>query len=231
MTKRKKSKGNKNLKDTRKFWWLIGLSIVAILFTIMLAFFFYRSLSENLVENRKVFLNRQVELAANEAQRNFNNLNEDLIFYANNQERPVNSNPALEELPIDETRVRRLLNNYINLIDTLIIEKGNFKKKYHVSDANYFSVNESNLAVGEDPCRKCFRIKSNRGNVTILVKLSLEKYFINHLANYYLGPDTHKLVYMDGQFFDPAGNDDRKPILLDHSLQAEISQWRKSDGA
>jgi len=228
MTKRKKSKGNKNLKDTRKFWWLIGLSIVAILFTIMLAFFFYRSLSENLVENRKVFLNRQVELAANEAQRNFNNLNEDLIFYANNQERPVNSNPALEELPIDETRVRRLLNNYINLIDTLIIEKGNFKKKYHVSDANYFSVNESNLAVGEDPCRKCFRIKSNRGNVTILVKLSLEKYFINHLANYYLGPDTHKLVYMDGQFFDPAGNDDRKPILLDHSLQAEIA--REIDG-
>ncbi|WP_439483964.1 response regulator [Cyclobacterium plantarum] len=224
MTRKTESKLDKCQKETRKFWWLIGLSIVAILFTVMLAFFFYRSLSENLIENRKVFLSRQVELAANEAQRNFNNLNEDLIFYANNQEKPLNYNPSLDENPVDETRVRRLLNNYINLIDTLIIEKGEFRKKYHVSDANYFSVVQSSIAIGKETCQHCFRIKSSRGNVTILVKLSLEKYFINHLANYYLGADTHKLIFMDGVFFNLAENEVRELVLLDEPLQGVINR-------
>lgn len=211
-------------RQTSKFWWLIGSSIVAILFTIMLAFFFYRSLSENLIENRKIFLNKQVELAANEAQRKFNSLNDDLIFFANNQEASLMAAGNASENSVDETRVRRMLNNYINLIDTLIIEGSGVSRKYHVSDANYFLAERPYMPIGEDTCTDCFRIRSDRGNVTLLVKLNLEKYFINHLTNYYLGPDTHKLIYMKGDLLNPAGGTISGGVYLDNSLQAALSR-------
>lgn len=216
MTNGQKDRTKSYRREAKKFWWL---SIGAILFTVTLAFFFYRSLSINLVENRKVFLNKQVELAANEAQRTFNNLNEDLIFYANNQERLLPSGNRSLKSTVDETRVRRLLNNYINLIDTLFIEKGDLRKLYQVSDANYFTVTEAESGIGEQDCRYCFRVKSDKGTVTLLVKLNLGKYFSRQLVNYYLGPNTNKLVFLEGGFYQLIDDALQNPVYLDEELQ------------
>ncbi|WP_162343937.1 PAS domain-containing hybrid sensor histidine kinase/response regulator [Cyclobacterium salsum] len=216
MTNRKKNRTESYRREAKKFWWL---SIGAILFTVTLAFFFYRSLSNNLIENRKVFLNKQVELAANEVQRTFNNLNEDLIFYANNQERLLPSGGNPPKSTVDETRVRRLLNNYINLIDTLFIEKGDLRKIYQVSDANYFTVTETATAIGERNCRYCFRVKSDKGTVTLLVKLNLGKYFSRQLVNYYLGPNTNKLVFLEGGFYQLVDDSLQDPVLLEKGLK------------
>ncbi|MDN3688381.1 PAS domain-containing hybrid sensor histidine kinase/response regulator [Cyclobacterium jeungdonense] len=216
MTDREKNRTENYRREAKKFWWL---SIGAILFTVTLAFFFYRSLSKNLVESRKVFLNKQVELAANEAQRTFNNLNEDLIFYANNQERLLPSGNSALKSTVDETRVRRLLNNYINLIDTLFIEKGDLRKIYQVSDANYFSVTEAKTGIGEQDCRYCFRVKSDKGSVTLLVKLNLGKYFSRQLVNYYLGSNTNKLVFLEGGFYQLIDDTIKDPVFLDKGLE------------
>jgi PAS domain S-box-containing protein len=224
MTKESTHSAGKNKREARRFWWLIGLSIGAILFTVTLAFLFYRALSQNLIENRKVFLNKQVELAANEAQRNFNNLYEDLIFYANNQERSV-SNLGLPPEPIvDEARVRRLLNNYNNLIDTLIIEKGDFRKAYRVSEANYFSITEPARSIDSESCRFCFRVRSDKGNVALLAKLNLGLYFSRHLVNYYLGPNTTKLVYFEGGFFHLVDGAMHEPVSLEPGFRETVER-------
>ena len=224
MTRESKHTEGKNRREAQRFWWLIGLSIGAILFTVTLAFLFYNSLSQNLVENRKVFLNKQVELAANEAQRNFNNLYEDLIFYANNQERSGNDSDFPLKANVDEARVRRLLNNYINLIDTLIIEKGDFRKAYRVSEANYFSITEPNQSIDAATCRYCFRVKSDKGNVALLAKLNLGMYFSRHLVNYYLGPNTTKLVYFEGSFFQLIDDSMQLPVSLEPRLREEMER-------
>lgn len=190
------------LKDSKAggavtFWWLIGLSVAAIMFTVLLAFFFYKSLSENLVENRKLFLNKQVELAANEAQRNFNNLYEDLVFYTNNLEfKDLETKPNQ-----DENRIRRLLNNYFSLIDTLIIEKDGNSYLYHVSKANYFSKMKAPVGISELGCDPCLKVSSSKGNILMLAKLDLDQYFAEHLVNYYLGPNSFKIIFEEGEFF------------------------------
>ncbi|WP_375583552.1 ATP-binding protein [Cyclobacterium xiamenense] len=224
MTKKHANKVGKNRREAKRFWWLIGLSIGAILFTVSLAFLFYRSLSENLVENRKVFLNKQVELAANEAQRNLNNLYEDLIFYANTQERSGNNLDLPPEPILDEARIRRLLNNYINLIDTLIVEKGELRKAYRVSEANYFSITEPGRSIDSDSCRFCFRVKSDKGNVALLAKLNLGRYFSRHLVNYYLGPNTTKLVYFEENFFQLVDDAMQKPVSLEPRLRETVER-------
>ncbi|MEX0882562.1 MAG: ATP-binding protein [Cyclobacteriaceae bacterium] len=186
-------------RSTEKFWWLIGLSIAAIFFTALLAFFFYRSLSNNMVENRKHFLSKQVELASNEAQRNFNNLYDDLIFYANNLDNKMSGDESSSSVSLDESRIRRLLNNYFFLIDTLFIETESATFLYHVSSTNYFSKKPSKTEINSIiSCEDCLMANSNKGNIKMLAKLDLKGYFADHLVNYYLGPNTFKLIYEDG---------------------------------
>jgi PAS domain S-box-containing protein len=209
----------KKLKDKKAggantFWWLIGLSVAAIMFTVLLAFFFYRSLSDNLVENRKLFLNKQVELAANEAQRNFNNLYEDLVFYTNNLEfndLEIKSNQ-------DENRIRRLLNNYFSLIDTLIIEKDSNRYLYHVSKANYFSKMKSPVGISELSCEPCLKVTSSKGNILMLAKLNLNQYFAEHLVNYYLGPSSFKVIFEDSEFFHLNSEGEKIKVRLEDGL-------------
>ncbi|MEX2512651.1 MAG: response regulator [Cyclobacteriaceae bacterium] len=220
-------------RSTEKFWWLIGLSIAAILFTALLAFFFYRSLSNNLVENRKHFLSKQVELASNEAQRNFNNLHDDLIFYANNLDNKISGDDASTSVSLDENRIRRLMNNYFHLIDTLVIETGSASFLYHVSPANYFSKKSSNIKIKSINCADCLIANSNKGSIKILAKLNLKRYFADHLVNYYLGPNSFKLIYEDGILYQLTKGDVYPNVRLEESvyslLEREISGGLRGD--
>ncbi|HSJ66705.1 MAG TPA: hypothetical protein VK921_03475, partial [Anditalea sp.] len=67
--------------SSNRFWMLTGLSLVFVLMLVFLGYLFYSALSENLINTRTHELIKQTELAANEAQRRFNSLEEDLIYY------------------------------------------------------------------------------------------------------------------------------------------------------
>jgi PAS domain S-box-containing protein len=193
--KRKKS------EEPKRLWWLIGLGAGAILFTLILALFFYNSISNNLIDSRKIFLNKQIELAANEAQRGLNDLNEDLIFLAASKESKTQNNLSDSSEIIDQVRVRRLLNNYINLIDSLIIKKKDLGQVYYLNESNYLHVSQlADLSSYGKTGPEKFTITSKESEISLTVKLNLVKYFNQLLANYYLGSNTEKLFYKNSYF-------------------------------
>lgn len=211
-------RGINNKNKTERFWWLIGLSLASIVLTVFLAVLFYRSLSNNLIENRKIFLNKQAELAANEVQRNYNNLYEDLIFFANNMADKLSDQDAENKVLVDEARIRRLLNNYISLIDTVFIEAAGQTAFYHVSPSNYFVSKVIERSVAEIPCIDCIQILSSDMEVSMLIKLDLRNYFWDHLINYYLGADSYKLLYDDGELINISYYQEQVEISFDRHL-------------
>jgi len=209
--------------EPKRLWWLIGLGCGAILITLTLALFFYNSISNNQIDNRNFFLNKQLEFAANEAQRYLNNLNEDLIFFANSQE--VNKQREIigPSKELDELRARRLFNNYMNLIDTLIIKKGDFKQVYSVNESNQLNVNSMKTNFIENKHgTENFIVTSDKRDVMLIVKLNLNKYFNRLLDNYYLGSNTDKLVYKNNGFFKING--EGQIFFQDKSFKTKIIQ-------
>ena len=209
--------------EPKRLWWLIGLGCGAILITFTLALFFYNSISNNQIDNRNFFLNKQLEFAANEAQGYLNNLNEDLIFFANSQE--VNKQRGIigPYKELDELKASRLFNNYMNLIDTLIIKKGDFKQVYSVNESNQLNVNSMKTNFIENKHgTENFIVTSDKQDVMLIVKLNLNKYFNRLLDNYYLGSNTDKLVYKNNGFFKING--EGQIFFQDKSFKTKIIQ-------
>ncbi|GEO22281.1 ATP-binding protein [Cyclobacterium qasimii] len=205
----------------KRLWWLIGLGCGAILITLTLALFFYNSISNNQLDNRNFFLNKQLEFAANEAQGYLNNLNEDLIFFANSQEVSKQREKIGPSKELDELRARKLLNNYMDLIDTLIVRKGDIEQLFSVNESNQLYVNSLKTSFIEPKHENGnFKVTSDKGDVTIIVKLNLNKYFNRLLDNYYLGSNTYKLVYMNNGFFKI--NEEGKMFFQDKSFKTKI---------
>ncbi len=198
------------------FLWLFGFGITAVLLIIVLAFTFYSALSENLLETRHQFLGKQVELAANESQRKFGNLYEELVSFANSPENLIRLDVDLLEI-LDDAKARRLLNNYFSLIDTIYVQHGNKVLFYKLNSNNYFEKGSVNTLPEDGQCKECLAVESPRGDVKFLLKLNLNNFFTESVMNYYLGPGTHKLVLMHGTLLglDEAKNDDLR--ILDSS--------------
>jgi PAS domain S-box-containing protein len=208
-------------KRTEKFWLLFGLSMVSVLLIISLSFFFYRALSKHLLDTRKVFLNKQVELAANEAQRRFTALNEDLTFYASGLD-PANFQKENKKELNDRGRTRRLLNNYFNLIDTLIIHSDGQHRIFWVDNSNYFQQKIVNKGLdASHNCWNCIQVNTNLKDTKVIAKLDLFSFFSEHLVNYYLGPDSYKWIYHDGQLTDVS-------LLRQQYIHAKIDIDNKS---
>jgi PAS domain S-box-containing protein len=187
-----------------------------------LAVLFYNSLSKNLIEYRKLFLNKQVELAANEIQRNYSNLYDDLIFFANNLEDAQVSDH--QNGLIEEVRIRRLLNNYLSLLDTVFIETGNQTAYYHVSPTNYFVSKIVPRSISDISCGECLHITSNGGEVKMLIMMDLHNFFWEHLSNYYLGPNNYKLLYENGELINISYYQKQLKVSLDEGLFEQIER-------
>jgi len=216
--------GKKN-EEPKRLWWLLGLGAGAILFTLILALFFYNSISNNLIDSRRIFLNKQIELAANEAQRGLNDLHEDLIFLAASKENRTQEILSDSSEIIDQVRIRRLLNNYINLIDSLIIKKNDFGQVYYLNESNYLHVSQlvdlsSYGATGTEK----FTIISKNNEISLIVKINLVKYFNQLLANYYLGSNTEKLFFKNSYFskVNDAGRISFQDELFSQKIRQEI---------
>ncbi|WP_339713916.1 ATP-binding protein [Cyclobacterium amurskyense] len=229
--KYQESKIKRQLKPKR-FWWLIGLGGGAVLITLTLAVFFYNSISNNLIDNRNFFLNKQLEYAANEAQANLRNLDEDLAFFVNTQK--INARWEIKDASkeLNELNIRELLNNYLNLIDSLIIEKDDFAQVYQINEPNQLSVTSINsssieeLNEGED-----IIVISGEEDFKLIVKLNISKYFDQLLDNYFLGSNTDKLVFMNDRFFKINGEGQMffQDELIHENIIQEIDKGIRGD--
>ncbi|WP_339904364.1 ATP-binding protein [uncultured Cyclobacterium sp.] len=208
-------------------WWLVGLGAVSIVFTLLLALFFYNSISKNLIENKAFFLNKQVEFAAHEAQRSFKYFNEDLHFFLENQELINREGLDDNSEKMDSLRMGKLLRTYHQLIDTLSISIGDIGHIYTLGENDRLISNpiESDRMSSYNASSSLV-ITSNAGNIKVAVKLNIENYFENLLDNYYLGPNTGKLVYGKNGFYKL---NKKGPVFFqDEIIESEIIHEIKS---
>lgn len=186
---------------SEKFSWLFSLGILSVVLTILLALFFYRALSDNLLETRQIFLSKQVELASNEAQRRFSNLNSEIISFANSPENLGNFDLDVQEV-FDDARARRILNNYFSLIDTLYIQQRGKTMFYRLNANNYFEKGIVQKELTKSSCQACLFAASTRSDVRILLKLNLFNFFSESTLNYYLGMGSFKFVFQNDELLE-----------------------------
>lgn len=188
-------------KVSEKFSWLLSFGIFSVVLTILLALFFYRALSDNLLETRRIFLNKQVELAANEAQRRFTNLNSEIVSFANSPENSGNLDLEVQAA-LDDARARRILNSFYSLIDTLYIQQRGKTTYYRLNANNYFEKGTVIKELTKTSCQACLFAASMRNNVKILLKLNLFNFFSESTSNYYLGMGSYKFVFQNDQLYE-----------------------------
>jgi len=179
---------------------LTGLSLVFVLMLLFLGFLFYSALSENLISSRNNELIKQTELAANEAQRRFNSLEEDLIHYTGMIEA---SSGSLINNVANDIRTRRLLNNYSPIIDRLIIQHPGEEGLiiYTLTRNNYFEKTLIKDHLDFDP-QNSFAIYGPAKEVRVSINLNIEYYLSLHVMDYYLGTGGYKMLYDQTQFLN-----------------------------
>lgn len=181
--------------------WFVATGVVVVLLIFFLAFHFFNALTENQLNAREQFLDKQVELAAKEIQNKFETTYEDLIFFANNLESWTYERGGNEELAF-EMRVRRIFNNHRNILDTLVIS---FPKKivsFHFDKKNNFnkSIIASETTLLENKSNKIKFENSSKG-VHVIGIFNLDRFLGDELGNYYLGVASEKLLYRNGELF------------------------------
>ncbi len=208
-------------KVSEKFSWLFSLGIFSVVLTILLALFFYRALSGNLLESRQIFLNKQVELAANEAERRFSNLNSEIISFANSPENSGNLDLEVQAV-FDDARARRILNNYYSLIDTLYIQQKAMTVYYRLNTNNYFEKGTVKKELTKSSCQTCLFAGSTRSNVKIMLKLNLLNFFSESTLNYYLGMGAYKFVFQNDELLELHASNNFNKQALNKSVYDRI---------
>ncbi|EON78619.1 hypothetical protein ADIS_0969 [Lunatimonas lonarensis] len=204
-------------------FWLFGFGVVSVLLIIVLACTFYGALSDNLLETRFQFLSKQVELAANESQRKFTDLNEELVSFVNSPENLNRLDIELIEI-LEDAKIRRLLNNYFSLIDTVFVKHGDQTSFYKLNANNYFEKGRVAQMPSKEGCSPCLKVISTRSDMTVLVRLRLESFFSEAVMNYYLGNGTSKLLLSDGMLKSLVLEQDSDVLSLDHASFDKLSR-------
>src|SRR5690606_23040396 len=119
----------------------------------LLSYSLYSILSSHLLERTRESLDKEVELASHDVQREFANLKDDLSYYSDKIVSAENS--------VDQDRIKKLLINYSQIIDTLYFrqeaqrfffvldDNNNLKKSIYpgeappLNNANHLSVPSS----------------------------------------------------------------------------------------
>ncbi|GGF37777.1 PAS domain-containing hybrid sensor histidine kinase/response regulator [Echinicola rosea] len=193
----------------KRFHVLTLMSVASIILIFSLGYFFYNTLSKNLLDSSRQFLGKQAEIASNEVQRRFNTLYEDLTYYTASLEGyyEVNNNEKIQS-----SRTRQLLNSYGDLIDTLFVKVGDETWSYYLRDNNYFekvSVEENKTF--NDP-KRFVKVKSHIDPITVIAAINLDEFLKHYTANHYLGEGGYKF-YLYGENAYALGENGRASAL------------------
>ncbi|SNS50319.1 PAS domain S-box-containing protein [Belliella buryatensis] len=185
---------------SKAYRWFVITGILVVLLVVFLAFNFYDALSKNQLEARKQFLNRQVELAAKDIQNHFGVTYDDLVFFVNNLE-PWTYQVENEQMAF-EGRARRVFNNHRNLLDTIVVEFPDQVVSFHFDQRNNFVKNSfTNLDEAVQNKDAYIKFENPVKKVKILAAINIERFLGDQLGNYYLGINSEKLLFFNGQLF------------------------------
>ncbi|AFL86054.1 PAS domain S-box [Belliella baltica DSM 15883] len=181
--------------------WFVVTGVVVVMLIFFLAFNFFNALTDNQLDARQQFLNKQVELVAKEIQNRFETTYEDLIFFVNNLEPWTYERGNNEEIAF-EMRARRIFNNHRNILDTLIVAFPNKTVSFHFDERNNFikSILNPNESIATESQNK-IKFENPSKAVEIHGIFNLDRFLGDELGNYYLGLSSEKLLYKNGEIF------------------------------
>lgn len=180
--------------------WVFGLGMLVIAIIVFMAISFFVALRDNELLSKNQLLNRQVELAGKEIQKNFGYMVDDMWFFVNNLEPDTYESDYQSQLAF-EKRTRRIFNNYRDIIDTVTVlfprqtvtfyfdNKENFVKKHENRRTVFMEEGYTNRAAFRNKVRDC----------RIGISFNLQRFLENELGNYYLGPEGSKLLFVNGE--------------------------------
>ncbi|MBD8487492.1 response regulator [Echinicola sp. CAU 1574] len=208
-----------NTDKSQRFLVLVWMSIASIVLILFLAYFFYNTLSNNLLGNSKQFLNKQVEIASNEVQRRFNSLHEDLTYYTQSLE-SFSSFDTEEKIQLHEARTRRLLNSYRTLVDTLFLDVANMRLAYLIRDNNYFEKIEIPANRTFNDPGKYVKVSSHKEPITLIASVNIEQFLSDYASNHYLGESGFKFYFVNGEpHFIKEGGSSKEAGFSDKTLK------------
>jgi hypothetical protein len=182
--------------------WFVGLAIVVILLIFFIAFSFFTALSENQLDSRKQFLNSQAQFAANEIQKNFTHMYEDMEFLVNNLDPLVNERDDDDQIMF-ERNIRRNFNNYRNIIDSIIVIFPEQTVAFYFDSKNNFVKTYNGSPIGTQEDYSNGIVLTNSSNlIRMILKLNLKEFLGRELSSYYVGSTGEKLLCINGFFYE-----------------------------
>lgn len=198
--------------NSKLFWVLTALSLASVVMIGLLAYFMHSTLYHNLLNSRKDYLNKKVEIESNEIQREFAGLRNDLNYYAH-------SFAASDKDTVDHQQVQRFLNNYTSVIDTVFILKGGLRHVFTLD--GYGSLVRDEIPGLRMPMIKeteGLTVEADSGDLIMSVKINLKNFFSKNTTDYLFENSENKFVYEEGTFTNITPNSSQKTITFQASL-------------
>lgn len=217
-------KPNRPYRITGKdfYRWFVVIGIAVVLLIVFLAISFFNALKQNQIESRQVTLNKQIEIAGNDLQKNFTAMYDDMLFFVNNLEPWTYDRTDNEQLAF-EKRARRIFNNHRELLDSIIVTFPHHRVGFHFDPTQNFVKDiypddYKPKTIGSTD----INLFNPNKNVGILVKPRLPSFFRDQLANFYLGQKSEKLIIADGSIIYLDGTTKGDSLNIDPEVWQDI---------
>lgn len=210
---------------------MTGISFISALLIAFLASYFYSSLSQNLVKNRKDDLNSQVKFLSKEVQGKFAGIHEDLIYYANTME-PIRGIQKKDSILV-YSRFQKFLLDNISVIDTLFLQEKTEPYFLTLNKENFLNKGIYQGNIDQLDKSNSIGVISDSGDLKLAVKLNLRRFLEDFSSRFSVGNAAFRFFFLDGRLVPISKNGNKTAIILPPSyetfLRKEMEAGKKGE--
>lgn len=211
----------RRLIDRSNFWLSTVVGSVLVILVVVLGLSFFRVIFNAQVDSRKMFLNKQTELAARGLETELNRFEEEsrtLIFYL--EEPGLDEEDYKEEFSI---AVRRTFTTFPQLIDTVWVDLKDSVLVFTLTDRNDFLRIRSDSGFPEELKENQFLVSGNLG-YRVLYSTDFKRFSKEYVTNFYLNPGGEKYLFYDSALISLNQELRQSPI---HLSSTDMNQIRE----
>lgn len=177
-----------------------ALGIFLVLLVIALGVSFYFAISDAQLASRKVFLTKQTELAARELELEIFRFEEDSkSLFSFLEDEDLDEEDYQLDLPM---AIRKLMNNYPDLIDTVWVNFPNSAAFFTMTDRNDFISQPFDGFIRSKFKKNSSFYRGNADGLEMLFLLNLDGFSRRFVTNYYLNAGGGKFLLVGDQLID-----------------------------
>jgi len=200
-------------KSNLRFLPTTVLGFFLVLLVIALGVSFYFAISDAQLDSRKVFLNKQTELAARELEVEMVRFEEDVkSFFWFLEDEDLDEEDYGKDLTV---AARKLVNNYPGLVDTIWVNSPYSTIFFTMTDRNDFLRQPFEGFIRSKYLENASIYKSNPQGLEILIRLDLASFTKQFVENYYLNSEGVKFLLVGNQLTDLSSSAQNEHITLE----------------